>query len=158
MSGQAGNKDCPQEGGYVYVIHALGTSRVKIGYSADPEKRLRELQTGSPFELRLLAKWPGSLDSELSAHRAFADHRCVGEWFEVDVQGIVPLVEASLHLDLPNADGKLSSLLRTLRHIRDIGGDVKLFNSPNGVIIQLTNVAICQTHKQIHTGEICPHC
>jgi hypothetical protein len=51
--------------GFVYVIHAVGTNRVKIGYSTKPEKRLLHLRTGSPFELRLLGKWPGTVCSAL---------------------------------------------------------------------------------------------
>lgn len=69
--------------GFVYVIHAVGTNRIKIGYSAEPEKRLLHLQTGSPFELRLLGKWPGTVEGEQRAHRILAKYRCSGEWFAV---------------------------------------------------------------------------
>lgn len=55
-------------------------------------------------------------------------------------------------------DVLLSILQADLGEIRDFGGSVRLYNHPDGLIIQLPNVAICQTHKQIHSGEICPHC
>lgn len=144
--------------GFVYLIHAVGTNRVKIGFSANPEKRLKELQTGSPFELKLLAKWPGTLDTELSGHRTFADYHCIGEWFELEVEGIVPMVEAGLHLDLPYGDKRLRLIARTLRDLRDFGCKVQVFSDPNGLIIQLPNVAICQKHKMMHFGQKCPIC
>ena len=37
----------------VYVIVATGTNMAKIGISADPRARLRELQVGNPYNLRL---------------------------------------------------------------------------------------------------------
>jgi hypothetical protein len=67
--------------------------------------------------------------------------------------------------DGPTAETKLSSLdvLLTmlqshLGEIRDFGGSVRLFDDPNGLIIQLPNVAICQNHKMMHSGQICPMC
>ena len=86
MSGQAGNNGRPQEGkdGFVYVIHAVGTSRVKVGYSADPEKRLLELQTGSPFPLSLVGRREGDRSLERAVHDRLRDHLQIGEWFDID--------------------------------------------------------------------------
>jgi hypothetical protein len=69
--------------GFVYVIHAAGTNRIKLGYSAQPEDRIRKLQTGSPVELRMLARYPGSRATEARLHSALAEYRKGGEWFEV---------------------------------------------------------------------------
>jgi len=68
---------------YVYVIHATGTNRIKLGFSIRPQERLAQLQTGSPFPLQILACWPSSQEQEQQLHRHFAEFRCVGEWFEV---------------------------------------------------------------------------
>jgi hypothetical protein len=88
MSGPAGNNERPQEGnaGFVYIIQAIGTARVKLGYSIEPEKRLRELQTGSPYELALLSKWRARPATERRLHREFAEYRVKGEWFELPRQ------------------------------------------------------------------------
>src|SRR6266568_244955 len=48
---------------YLYVISSSRLERAKIGVAGDAEKRLRELQVGSPVELKL----------ELS--RAYAERR-----------------------------------------------------------------------------------
>ena len=69
--------------GYVYVIHATGTNRIKVGYSTSPKDRLAQLQTGSPFPLQLLASWPGGEDRERRVHRYLNQFRQIGEWFEV---------------------------------------------------------------------------
>src|SRR5262245_15454613 len=52
----------------------------------------------------------------------------------------------------------LSMLQSDLGEIRDFGGAVRLFDDPNGLIIQLPNVAICKSHKMMHFGPICPMC
>jgi hypothetical protein len=52
----------------------------------------------------------------------------------------------------------LSVLQSDLGEIRDFGGTVRLFDDPNGLIIQLPNVAICKSHKMMHFGTTCPMC
>lgn len=73
-------KDSTSEG-FVYVIHAVGTNRIKVGHTLTPEARLKDLQTGSPFPLRMLACWPGSVAIERRIHTVLAEFRQVGEWF-----------------------------------------------------------------------------
>ncbi len=68
---------------YVYVIHATGTNRIKLGYTTNPQGRLAALQTASPFPLQMLACWPGSRARENRLHRYMAQFRQTGEWFEV---------------------------------------------------------------------------
>jgi hypothetical protein len=70
--------------GYVYFITTAEADRVKIGFTSNsPASRLRELQTGSPFELCIIATECGSLAREQELHRRFAEHRLHGEWFEM---------------------------------------------------------------------------
>src|SRR5262245_5451170 len=59
----------------------------------------------------------------------------------------------------PNSLNWLLSLLQSdLGEIRDFGGTVRFFDDPNGLIIQLPNVAICKNHKMMHFGIACPMC
>jgi hypothetical protein len=67
--------------GYVYFIEAVGLSRIKIGYSDDPEKRLRQLATGSPISLRIFARMPGNQVMEREIHARFAHLKVDNEWF-----------------------------------------------------------------------------
>jgi Meiotically up-regulated gene 113 len=69
--------------GGVYVIEAVGTNRVKIGYSLNPEKRIKELSTGCPFELQLVGCVKGTIEREKQLHCRFTKYRVNGEWFEL---------------------------------------------------------------------------
>jgi hypothetical protein len=60
--------------------------RVKIGYAADPWKRLKDLQTGSAETLHLAAVLEGERDYEQFLHQHFAPYRLHGEWFAASVE------------------------------------------------------------------------
>lgn len=65
----------------VYFIQDVEQGYIKIGQSDDPKKRLKQLQTANPNELKLL--WidiAGDLAEE-KMHKMFCEHRLVGEWF-----------------------------------------------------------------------------
>ena len=69
---------------YVYIIKA--DTFVKIGYSKNPEKRLKEMQTGSPHDLKLIAKFPYETKESAAAkekefHLLFSAWHHRGEWF-----------------------------------------------------------------------------
>ena len=59
--------------------HKLGF--IKFGRANNPAARLKELATGSPHRLFLVASeyWPDEIEGII--HRAFADYRVNGEWF-----------------------------------------------------------------------------
>jgi hypothetical protein len=71
---------------FVYVI-AAGPDRVKIGYSADPPRRLRQLQIGQDRRLALIHQEavpaPRAPVLEQLIHRANAHLRVRGEWFKL---------------------------------------------------------------------------
>lgn len=65
----------------IYFIAADEVARVKIGWSIDPVSRLKELQTGCPVALRIVAAVPGTYSMEQQLHVDFAKFRSHGEWF-----------------------------------------------------------------------------
>jgi len=73
--------------GYVYLIHAVGTDRYKIGRSINPPVRLETLKKQSPYPLQILeCFWtPDAIADEKYFHNReyLAPHRKFGEWFEV---------------------------------------------------------------------------
>jgi hypothetical protein len=73
-------KDGP---GYVYFIQNTRDSLIKIGKSLSPSKRLRELQTGCGFDLRLITQEfvNKMLESERYLHERFERDHVKGEWF-----------------------------------------------------------------------------
>jgi hypothetical protein len=68
----------------IYYIACTATQRLKIGYTrGEPEVRLKQLQTGSAADLRLMACHQGSPEDERALHEIFAEDRIRGEWFNV---------------------------------------------------------------------------
>jgi hypothetical protein len=54
---------------------------IKIGLSDNPKKRLSQLQTGSPYHLRLIHQMPGNEELEKFFHEYFKEDHVRGEWF-----------------------------------------------------------------------------
>jgi hypothetical protein len=54
---------------------------IKIGVTNRPQHRLRQMQCGSPTELKLLAVTDGGKRAEYLYHLRFRAHRLHGEWF-----------------------------------------------------------------------------
>jgi hypothetical protein len=69
----------------VYFVEAVGGGVVKIGTSMNVSQRLAQLQSGFPFELKLLRVLPGYLEEEKFFHDLFAEYRVRAEWFEGQV-------------------------------------------------------------------------
>ena len=70
---------------YVYFILNASARAIKIGFSADPAKRVNSLKTFSPDRLELFACVPGQRSHELALHHALVARRRNGEWFEWDL-------------------------------------------------------------------------
>lgn len=69
----------------IYFIEAVGTNRVKIGYSANVLTRLEQLEAEYPLlTLRVWRVFDGGFQQEKAFHRHFAKARAKGEWFDLD--------------------------------------------------------------------------
>lgn len=72
---------------FVYFIRA--GEYVKIGKAADPEDRMRGMQTACPFHMRLVGTIDcrsdgGAYVYERKLHHRFRSLRVRGEWFRMD--------------------------------------------------------------------------
>ena len=85
---------------YVYFIttDGKGNTPIKIGVSANPESRLKELQTGNPFKLMIIKTVPCltknaayALESSLHELTRATNKKMNGEWFKI-YQPIDPLI------------------------------------------------------------------
>lgn len=75
---------------FLYVIASKdGLSGVKIGFSKDPERRLRQLQTAQPVQLFIHYSEPVMVKKakfvEKAVHRALAYKTLRGEWFSIEI-------------------------------------------------------------------------
>lgn len=69
-------------GGSVYFLQGVGGGCIKIGFTGGhPEQRRRDLQTGSPTELKIIYHVKGSRNDEAWAHHHFRNSHSHGEWF-----------------------------------------------------------------------------
>ena len=70
--------------GSVYVVHAVGTPRYKIGWSVDVDKRINSLKTGCPYPVYVVTSIP-TCDEKLEQklHNMYQSYRVHGEWFEL---------------------------------------------------------------------------
>lgn len=66
---------------HTYLVGAVGSAIVKIGYSSDPKKRLAALRTGHYEDLQLLWVQTGYYERDL--HKHFGAYRIRGEWFDL---------------------------------------------------------------------------
>lgn len=94
----------------VYFIQAIAGGPIKIGYARDVEKRLRDLQCGSPFVLRVICTEEGGQKYEAQLHRRFAKWRLHGEWFRLEgelkdhlaAMRVTPAGMKHIYADIPN--------------------------------------------------------
>ncbi len=77
----------------VYFLRPVGMEGpIKIGFSDQPKRRLKELTMWSPVPLELVAMVPGNRALESMLHRAFADAKSHWEWFH-PIPEIVTAIE-----------------------------------------------------------------
>ena len=89
-----------QDNTYLYVIAATPEGPCKIGFSANPEKRVRQLQTGHAHLLTLQYKQVVPTNEarriERQIHQTIGYRRSRGEWFNVDVSEAIAEVQFGL--------------------------------------------------------------
>lgn len=73
-----------QEG--VYIISIKDSNLFKIGLTKDIEKRLKQLQTGNPFEYKLVEFFQTTKFKELekTLHKKYKKNRYKNEWYILD--------------------------------------------------------------------------
>lgn len=77
--------------GFIYLVHATGTNRYKIGLAADISKRMSQLSKQSAFPLALITSHPSDdmPRDEEHWHKFFEKQRVHGEWFELSDEQVL---------------------------------------------------------------------
>jgi hypothetical protein len=91
----------PNDEGYVYLLHRLGTSFYKIGYSINPIRRLSQVKTESLCtNIQLIHAFPTEAmkRDEQKLHTVFNPYRRYGEWFELPNEAVqlIKLIKGGL--------------------------------------------------------------
>ncbi len=86
----------------VYFVRAGNKGAIKIGVARDIKKRLATMQTGNPFELKVIATIPcysveEAFRTEKRIHNLFAKKRIRGEWFcgDINFRSVRDLMEVN---------------------------------------------------------------
>lgn len=84
---------------YIYVIGS-DSPPYKVGISKDPQRRLKDLQTGFPQKLKIhMMKETESTKTRLLEtviHHHLKHHKTHGEWFDMSLKDILLEVEYAL--------------------------------------------------------------
>ena len=84
----------------IYFIQCGENGPIKIGQTSNGiEERVKQLQTGCPYELRVLWAYRGSDYSESDLHEIFSHERISGEWFHPSTK-----LFFFMHFELYNKD------------------------------------------------------
>ena len=85
---------------YVYLMLSEETGLHKIGYSKNPEKRLKQLETGAG-KLTLIEKFKTEYHSKIEStlHRNYSSMKRFGEWFELSMKDVSKFKEKCLLLE-----------------------------------------------------------
>ncbi len=95
---------------HVYIIRQGNTRLFKIGVSNNPQRRLKNLQTGNPHPLKVVLSVPcvgiSAYEAEALIHRHLGKERVLGEWFEIASDDRVVAIAQSMLNSLPTANTK----------------------------------------------------
>ena len=94
---------------YVYFISS--DDKIKIGYTKNIKRRLKQLQTSNSSQLLLLGYIEGDKDVEKQLHKRFAQYRIRknGEWFNCSDEILDYINEYNLepNIKVVQMDGKI---------------------------------------------------
>lgn len=76
----------------IYVIRAVGTGRVKVGFTGKLDSRIRGIAVTSPFPLELVGVESAQRSVESEVHSALHEWRVHGEWFETSGDHAIAVV------------------------------------------------------------------
>lgn len=83
--------------GYIYLMHAQGTSRYKIGISKQLRQRQQAINRQSPFPVHVVDCYAVNdmRRAESYWHKRFDALRIYGEWFELPPEQVVEFVQVA---------------------------------------------------------------
>ena len=96
----------------IYLIHCKFIDLYKIGVSVNPDKRIKQLQTGTPYELSIItiydSKFPFKVESIL--HNTFQSKKTTenfqfdfewlsGEWFNLSATDVLGFLDSCKRIE-----------------------------------------------------------
>ena len=80
---------------YIYLIQSLEEGYYKIGVSKNPQRRIKELQTGNSSPLKLVETYQSEYADKIerTLQRRYSHLNKEGEWFDMSIQEEVMFVK-----------------------------------------------------------------
>lgn len=74
--------------GYVYLIKSEASGYCKIGVSKNPNKRIKQLQTGNSDKIYLVDKYKSEIYKKIENvfHTTYSHLKVNGEWFDLTLE------------------------------------------------------------------------
>ena len=99
----------------IYFIQCGTNGPIKIGYTDnDVQARMAQLQTGCPYELRLLWVYNGEDYTEAQVHSELSHERVRGEWFH-PTREVFGFIESEMgnQFEIKTKNGRSLSLIES---------------------------------------------
>lgn len=105
---------------YIYIMEAE-THAIKIGVAGNPSARLKVLQTGCPFKLKLFARFKVATASiayayETEIHKRLGRCSLEGEWFKISTAEAIAVITSVIAGAPKNKDAEIE--LQAAREFR----------------------------------------
>jgi len=80
---------------YIYLIQSLEEGYYKIGVSKNPQRRIKELQTGNSSPLKLIETYQSEYADKIerTLQRRYSHLNKEGEWFDMSIEEEVTFVK-----------------------------------------------------------------
>jgi hypothetical protein len=81
--------------GYVYILKLKGFDIYKIGVSANPERRIKDIDSANPFGINILCLkyFKNVYNLEECIHDSFKNSSLRKEWFRLDKESVKILIK-----------------------------------------------------------------
>lgn len=112
---------------YIYIMKC--SSFYKIGYSKNPENRLKTVRTHNPLDVKIIAtlKTDNYIELERELHDLFYNKRARGEWFELKEDDLLTLkIEYGFSFKV-----KIDSILEDVKHNKEVLSELKTIRIDN---------------------------
>lgn len=85
----------------IYLIKSLNEGIYKIGVSKNPNKRLKEIQTGNPAPVEIVQLYETEMayKVEKALHNRYSHFNTHGEWFELSIKEETSFLETCASIE-----------------------------------------------------------
>lgn len=85
----------------IYLIKSLNEGIYKIGVSKNPNKRLKEIQTGNPAPVEIVQLYETEMayKVEKALHNRYSHFNTHGEWFELSIKEEMSFLETCASIE-----------------------------------------------------------